>query len=230
LAVGGKSKTQHLTDSILGQHLALSVAAHLARTQLVPEPLAVYDSEHLSQMTDILARALARVAPLYVLDSSSAQPRELSAAELEGAVIDRTATLLTLKDGRSFSSVSIKRADLRQAVAVLKAVGIEELAPRRKPAEPPRTEARDRAAELRARVDEIEALLRAPLLSGQVECANRLIVSAARQAPDGRIANLAMRLMNVVQESKGTDELPRGVQVALARLRTAVEEIGGTRS
>ncbi|HEU4923931.1 MAG TPA: hypothetical protein VFT23_12755 [Burkholderiales bacterium] len=228
--MGGKSKPQQLTDSILGQHLALSVAAHLARTQLVPEPLAVYDSEHLNDMIDMVARALAKVAPLYVRDASSAQPRELSAAELEGAVIDRAATLLTLKDGRNFSSVSIKRADLRQAVAVLKAVGIEELAPGRKREQPPRTEARDRAAELRARVDEIEALLRPPLLSDQVECANRLIVRTARQAPDGRIANLAMRLMNVVQESKGNEELPGGVQVALARLRTAVEEAGGTRA
>ena len=52
----------------------------------------------------------------------------------------------------------------------------------------------------------------------------------ARQAPDGRIANPAMRLMNVVQGSKGTEELAGGVQVALARLRTAVEEAGGTRA
>jgi hypothetical protein len=63
----------------------LSVAAHLARMQLVPEPLAVYDSEHMNEMIDIVARALAKVTPLYVLDSSSGKPREVSAAELEGA-------------------------------------------------------------------------------------------------------------------------------------------------
>ncbi|HEX5767811.1 MAG TPA: hypothetical protein VFX94_06215, partial [Burkholderiales bacterium] len=124
-----KSKTQQLTDSILGQHLALSVAAHLARTQLVPEPLAVYDSEHLSEMIDVVARALVRVAPLYVRDAGSGEPRELTAFELEGALIARAATLLTLKDGRSFSSASIKRADLRQAIVILKAVGVDELAP-----------------------------------------------------------------------------------------------------
>ena len=226
--MGRKSKTQQLTDSIQGQHLALSVAAHLARTQLVPEPLAVYDSQHLSETVDIVARALAKVAPLYVRDPGSGQPRELAAAELEGAAISRGATLLSLRDGRSFSSVSIRRADLRQAIAILKAVGIEELTPRRKPEAPPRADPRDRAAEIRSRVAEIEALLRPPLLPGQVERANRLIVTTARQAPDGRVANLAMRLMSVVQESNGAEEPSADLRAALVRLRTAVEEIGGT--
>jgi hypothetical protein len=225
--VGRKSKTRQLTESILGQHLALSVAAHLARTQLVPEPLAVYDSQHMSDMIDIVARALAKVAPLHVRDAGSGEPRELSAAELEGAAISRAATTLTLGDGRSFSSVSIRRADLRQAIAILKAVGIEELAPRRKQErEAPRPDARDRAAELRSRVAEIEALLRAPLITDQVERANRLIVATARQAPDGRVANLAMRLMSVLQESKGRDEPSTSVQAALVRLRTALEDFG----
>jgi hypothetical protein len=224
--VGRKSDTRQLTDGILGQHLALSVAAHLARTQLVPEPLAVYDSQHLSEMVDVVARALAKVAPLYVRDAGSGEPRELSPAELEGAAIRRAATVLSLVDGRSFSSVSIKRADLRQAIAILKAVGIAELAPRRT-REPPRGEPCDRAAELRARVAEIEALLRPPLAPEQVERANRLIVSTARQAPDGRVANLAMRLMSAVQESKGSDEPPGGVQAALVCLRSALEDAGG---
>ena len=226
--MGRKSNTQQLTESILGQHLALSVAAHLARTQLVPEPLAVYDSEHLSEMIDVVARALARVAPLYVRDAGSGEPRELTAFELEGAVIARAATLLTLKDGRSFSSASIKRADLRQAIVILKAVGVDELAPRRKPDEPPRTETRDRAAEMRERVAQIEKLLRPPLHAEQIEWANRLIVTTARQAPDGRVANLAMRLMSVVQGSNGADEPSADLQAALVRLRTAVEETGGT--
>lgn len=220
----GRSKTEQLTDSILGQHLALSVAAHLARTQLVPEPLAVYDSQHMSEMIDIVAHALAKVAPLYVRDSTSGQPRELSAAELQGASITRSATLLALKDGRTISSVSIKRADLRQAIAILKAVGVAELAPREEPRDDPHREARDRAAGMRARVDEIEALLQLPLLPDRMKRANRLIVATAREAPDGRIANLAMRLMSVVHESKGREEMRGGVQAALARLRNALEE------
>jgi hypothetical protein len=224
VAVGRKSKTEQLIDSTLGQQLALSVAAHLARTQLVPDPLAVYDSQHLGEMVDIVARALAKVAPLYVRDASSGQPRQLSGAELEGAVISRAATLLTLKDGRGFSSVSIRRADLRQAIAVLKAVGISELAPRHEAVEPSRSHARDCAETLRARVAEIEALLRPPLLPDQMERANHLIVATARQAPEGPVANLAMQLMSIVQESRGRDEMSAGLRLALTRLRTAVGE------
>jgi hypothetical protein len=90
--MGRKSKTQQLIDNTLGQQPGLSVAAHLARMQLLPEPLAVYDSEHMNEMIDIVARALAKVTPLYVLDSSSGKTREVSAAELAGAVITRAAT------------------------------------------------------------------------------------------------------------------------------------------
>ena len=217
--MGRKSKTEQLIDSTLGQHLALSVAAHLARTQLVPDPLAVYDSQHLGEMVDIVARALAKVAPLWVRDAGSGQPRELSGAELESAVISRAATMLTLKDGRGFSSVSIRRADLRQAIAVLKAIGISELAPH-EGAEPPRSHGR--AETLRARVVEIEALLRPPLLPDQVEHANHLIVATAREAPDGPVANLAMQLMSIVHESVGRAEMSAGLRLALERLRTAV--------
>ncbi|HJV10920.1 MAG TPA: hypothetical protein VJ690_05405, partial [Burkholderiales bacterium] len=74
--MGRKSKTQLITDSVQGQHLALSVAAHLARTQLVPDPLNVYDSQHMSETLDVVGNALARVAPLYAHDPSTSAPRQ----------------------------------------------------------------------------------------------------------------------------------------------------------
>ena len=52
--MGPKPKSQYFTDSIMGQHLALSVAAHLARTQLVSDPLAFSDAQHLSDMLDLV--------------------------------------------------------------------------------------------------------------------------------------------------------------------------------
>jgi hypothetical protein len=220
--MGGKSRTEQLIASNLGQHLALSVAAHLARTQLVPEPLAVYDTQHLAEMVDIVALALARVAPLYVRDLG--QPRELNGAELEGAAIRGGATVLTLRDGRTFSSVTMRRADLRQAIAILKAVGVAEIAPLPKAPQPLPSQEHDRAAKLRACVAEVEALLHPPVLPGHVERANRLLIRAARQASDGNVANLAMRLMSLVQESKDEDEMPDSVRVAVVSLRTAVDE------
>lgn len=194
--MGRRSKTSQLTDSILGQHLALSVAAHLARSQLVPDPLKVYDGQHITEMLDVVADAIARVAPLYVQDPLGEPPRQLMEVEAEGAKAKRGATILVLKNGRSLSGVSIKRADLRQAIAILKAVGIPELA-RAAPApvDPP-PPAADRGVELRTALDEVERLVELPMVAAQAERANSRLLSIARQAPDGNTSNLAMRLMS----------------------------------
>ena len=221
-AMGRNSKTQQLTDSILGQHLALSVAAHLARTQLVPDPLSVYDAQHMSEALDAVASALAKVAPLYVQDAKNGAARELTPAELEGATVRRSATMLALKDGRTLSSVSMKRADLRQAIAILKAVGVPELrVARPKAAAAPKAEPRP----LLERVTELELLLRLPLVDSDVQKASSLAVAVARHARQGRVANLAMQLLSAVHETRGEPQPEmRRVSVALARLRSAVEE------
>jgi hypothetical protein len=52
-----------LVEAISGEHLSLVVAGHLARTQLVADPLARYDGDHLMQMVEAGARALTRVGP-----------------------------------------------------------------------------------------------------------------------------------------------------------------------
>lgn len=112
------------STTAFGQHLALAIAAHLARTQLVPDPLNAYDAQHLRDSVEVVARALTRVAPLYVNGAADGELRQLSEAELEGAKVKNGADTLVLRDGRAFSAVLIKRADLRQAIAILKAVGI----------------------------------------------------------------------------------------------------------
>lgn len=220
--VGRKSRTQQLIATSAGQHLALSVAAHLARTQLVPDPLSVYDGQHMSEMIDVVARALAKVAPIYVRDAAAADPRSLTPSEVEGATIRHGATVLALADGRSFSSATIKRLDLRQAIAILKAVGIEELQPRRPAAEP--GPGKPGNEKLLGQIGEVEILLEPPLLPGHLERAGHQMISIARDAPHGRVANLAMRLMSALLESRGADELPPAVRAELARLRAAVEE------
>jgi hypothetical protein len=228
--MGRKSKTptQHLTESILGQHLALSVAAHLARTQLVPDPLSVYDAQHISDMVDAVSNALLKVAPIYVNDTKGGTARELAPVELEGAVVRRGATVLALKDGRKLTIVSMKRADLRQAIAILKAVGVPGLG-----AAPPPTpeKAAPGKPALAAHVAELESLLRLPLIAPHVEKANAIAVAIARHARYGRVANLAMQLISAVHEARDADREGRGgveesrrVSVALARLRDAAEE------
>lgn len=219
--MGKPSPTDRLIDGLRSQHIALSVAAGLARTQLISEPGKVYDAQHLSDSLNLVAHGLAKVAQLYAASGSEA-PRALAPGELEGAQIRCGATLLVLKDGRTLSGVSMKRADLRQAVAILKTIGLQDIAPPGPPAAPaaPAAERLDP----RAALDEIERLLGAPLVAPQVKRANTLAVSLARSAPQGRIANLAMQLVSAVHEAQ-SEHAPDAerVKLALARLRDALD-------
>ena len=108
-----------LPEGISGQHVSLAVAAHLARTQLVPEPLKPYRR-----------RAPVRHARI---DGAGAGPHRGAARDRcadWGDPRDQPASWkarraawrdpLVLKDGRTLGTVSVKRADLRQAIAILK--------------------------------------------------------------------------------------------------------------
>jgi hypothetical protein len=224
--MASKSKADKLTDSIAGQYLSLAVAAHLARTQLIPDPLKVYDAQHLDEMLNVVAQALARTAPLQIAEAPGGQMRALSSFEMEGALAKRGATLLVLKDGRTLTGVSIRRDDLRQAIAILKAVGIPEFVPAPEAAPQPGGNGggNGSAEALRARFAEVDRLLTPPLLPEQVDQAKAAAVWIARHAPHGRVANLAMQLMSALHETRGSDETPGGYRMALARLRAALEE------
>jgi hypothetical protein len=202
--------------NIEGAHLRLSVAAHLARTQLVRDPLVRYDSDHLMEMVSAVARALTKVVPVYVQDGSG--PRELDVAEVDGANVTDGGSVLVLKNGRRYTSASIRRADLRQAIAILKRVGVPELG--QLAAEKPELVRNLRAARgWRAELDEIEALLRLPLVPAEAERAARLLVLIARDTREGLVANAAMKLMSAALASDGD-----GVTLLLAQLREALAE------
>jgi hypothetical protein len=226
--IARRSNTAH---AFLGQHLALSLAAHLARTQLVRDPLATYDAQRNRELLNTIGDALARTARLYVVEVKGAQPQELTQAELEGARAKNGATLLVLKDGRTLSGVSVKRGDLQEAIAILKAVGIGESGaaePGQANATGPERAASARIEELRRLVGELEALLAFPLLPGQVKRANGVAISIARRAPEGRISNLAMHLVSAVHDAcRGEDA--NKVRIMLGRLRAAVEGLAAPR-
>jgi hypothetical protein len=221
--MGRRGKTANLIDGVRSQHIGLSVAAGLARTQLIPEPGKVYDAQHLSESLNVVARGLAKVAQLYA-STGVEDPRELTPAELEGAQIQRGATLVVLKDGRKLSTVSLKRVDLRQAVAILKTIGIQELvAPGSAPA-PVAPAPEPQRIDPRATLAQIERLLTLPLVAPQVAEANTLAVALARSAPQGRIANLAMQLVSAVHEAHSEETQDAGhLKMAMARLRDALE-------
>jgi hypothetical protein len=218
--MGRKSRTHHLADPVSGQHLLLSIAAHLARTQLVPEPRKACDDQRLGEVLNVIALALARTAPLYVLNPLGGEPRQLGRAELEGVAVQRGATQLVLKDGRTLAGVSIRRTDLRDAIAILKTIGLQGITPPPAAARPAAQDGED----IMARVAELETLLAPPLLPRQVERAKSVAIWIARHAPHGRVANLAMQLMSALHESHGTDDVPGGYRMAFARLRAAIEQ------
>jgi hypothetical protein len=225
-----KSNAQQLREDIVGQHLGLALAAHLARTQLLPDPTRVYDGQHLSEMLNVIAVALARTAPMYVMDAVIGEPRLLDPDDIEGAVAKRSATVLVLKDGRALSGVSIRRADLRQAIAILKAVGLPELKPplTESPTTTPKPDIAEVQQTLIALLDEVEEMMKPPLISGQVERAQIAALFIARHTPNGRVANLAMQLMSALYESRGYEHVPGGYRMALARLRSALAQTSAT--
>jgi hypothetical protein len=220
--MGRKSKRQPRARAVR-EHLALSHAAHLARTQLVRDRATQWDTDIL----DVIASALARVAPLYVSEPNGAKPRELLDGEIQGAAIQGGASTLLLKDGRALSGVEIKRADLRRAIALLKVAGIPELSSahgQNGTTEQPSAPAKSgRMDHLRAQLAELEALMDFPVPQVPVDLANNLAISLARSAPLGRIANLAMRFIDALQEAhSGGDR--QNVRVVLASLRAALYE------
>jgi len=220
-----KPRAADLRNSISGQHVSLAVAAHLARTQLLAGARKLPAGQELADLLDLVAQALAGCALLHVTDAHSGETRELDRAELEGAVAKGGATLLVLKDGRTLTGVSMRRADLRQAIALLQAAGVPELAASTPPAAAGKPVLNGDGEALRVRLAEIEELLRPPLLPEQVERAKAGAVWIARHSSQGRIANLAMQLMSALHESrKAEEETPGGFRMALARLRAAIEQ------
>lgn len=211
-------RTGALDDSIVGQHLSLPYAAGLARNQLVADAACASDGEHRSRTLNLVACAIAKVVPLYTADSGG--PRELTQVELADAEVCLGATLLSLKDGRRFSTVSIKRADLRQAIAVLKTAGVPGITPASSPEPSSGKAAPPRNGELPARLAELEELLdTSPLQPPQIALAGRLAMTIARRATTGVVANLAMKLMSALH-----DRERERVRVVLEQLRRAVDE------
>lgn len=223
--------TDRLLARIRRQHVSLPVAASIAFHQLVPNSSEAYDAERLGELQNLIARALSKVVPLHALDRDRGTLRQLDDEELQGARFKRGATLLVVDDGRVLlSNLWMLRGDLKEAVAILTHVGIAAIAPGSVAPHPPPAakpqEDQKNPDSLLARLEELEKLLRAPLPAGQLQKANKLAVSIARNAPNGGIANLAMLLMSAANESRHDDPVADDGQfnLALLRLRLALQE------
>lgn len=213
-----KDKTTRLAEGIRNQQVAMSVAAGIARAQLVPNPVDIYDARHLSEMLEVMAAAIARVAPIYAMNARTGEVRRLTEEELEGASFARGATALALKDGTTIAGVSITRGDLRHAVAVLKTIGFQTQGNADKP-EPAR------AGRFDARLAEIEQVLRLPLAPEYIDKVNRLAMDIVRAARIGPIVNHAMQLISALHHARvKMEKHSNAVDVALAALHLAIEK------
>jgi hypothetical protein len=103
-----------------GQHIALPTAAALVYFEITGKQL---DGTMEPQTRDILcdvAHALSVLAPIYGPDGSSERLSEITPAALIGAIFQRGAHVLLMKDGTELRSLAIQRKDLLAAVQVLK--------------------------------------------------------------------------------------------------------------
>jgi hypothetical protein len=215
-----KPKTTRLAEGIRGQHVAMSVAAGLARVQLVPNPVGVYDARHLSEMLEVMAAAIATVAPIYAMNARTGEVRKLTDEELDGARFERGATALMLKDGSAIASVSITRGDLRHAVAVLQAIGFQAEPQAEKPQPEPA-----RAETFAAALAEIEQLVRPPLAMAVIDKVNRIAMDIVRAARSGPVVNHAMQLISALHHVRVSGEShDEAVATALQRLQQAVDK------
>jgi hypothetical protein len=218
--MGRKPKKDHLSTDITVGHLAFPVAVQLASSELIEEQRGDSGAQHIGGMLNVIGNALVRVVPVYFQDAGVAKPRPLSQGELEGSEVMHSATALVLKDGRTLTTVSVKRRDLRRAIAVLRTTGIPQLASRR--ARTPATQ----YEELLAKVAEIEHLVRPPLLPSQVDRVSTLAISIARSAPQGGIATHAVRLLGALYDARAAGENAdtRGIAMIVARMRDAIAD------
>jgi hypothetical protein len=216
--MGRKPKKDQSTDITVGQHVAFPVAVQLATSELFEDQRSDSGAQHVGGMLDVIGNALVRVVPVYFQDAGLAKPRPLSQGELEGSEVMHSATVLLLRDGRTLSTVWIKRRDLRRGIAVLRTTGISQLAGKR-PGQPA-----TQHEELLEKVSEIERLVRPPLLPSQVERVSTLAISIARSAPQGGIATHAVRLLGALYDARtaGENADTRGIALIVARMRDAI--------
>ena len=100
-----------------------AASAVLFRQMAAGQPASYSNFEHYSEVLNLVASALAKLAPISTGDSSSR--RLLTELELLQGKFLKSATLLAFDDGRApLSALTIRRGDLREASEVLLRVGI----------------------------------------------------------------------------------------------------------
>jgi hypothetical protein len=104
------------------QRVSLAVAAAVVYFRFTGKQVeGRRDAQTLGSL-DAVARALANVVSIHVMDGSQ-DGAELTPADLLGGDFHRGARLFRASDGREFSNLTVARGDMVAAIAILRAAG-----------------------------------------------------------------------------------------------------------
>jgi hypothetical protein len=104
--------------------VALSTAALVTYHQVMGSTFEPLDVPHANAMLREVARAISNVPPIYAAASATQQAKVLPDSELLSGEFLRGATLLRTSRGVECRQLSIRRVDMRSAIAILRRAGV----------------------------------------------------------------------------------------------------------
>lgn len=106
------------------EFLALATAAAVTYHQVMDKPLLVDGVAELNAALQDIAAALSNVAPIYWTDPDSGSCKQLEQVDLLFGVFLRGATLFKTPRAE-FRNLSIRRGDMRSAIAIFRGAGLK---------------------------------------------------------------------------------------------------------
>jgi len=107
-------------------HVPLCAAAATAYGYLVTAR-DFHDLEHFNSCLNLMARALAHLAPVFATDEATGHQYLVDELKVAEGRFQRGATVLVLSDGSRLTGLSIRRRDAREAFLILKSIGLDGL-------------------------------------------------------------------------------------------------------
>ncbi len=107
------------------EHVALPTAAIVVYHRITGALVEFSDAAEMNEVLQRVSHVLSNVVPIYSLDEDSATPRQLSPGDLLNRAFQRGATMLRKSDGTECHGLTVRRDDMRSAIAILSRAGIK---------------------------------------------------------------------------------------------------------
>jgi hypothetical protein len=104
--------------------VTLSTAALVTYHRVMGSTFEPLDVPHANAVLREVARAISNVAPIYAAASATQQAKVLPDSELLSGEFLRGASLLRTSRGVEYRQLSIRRVDMRSAIAILRRAGV----------------------------------------------------------------------------------------------------------